>query len=282
MKVSDLTRHVISRLAPVYGNGEARWMMRIIMEHVKGYSPVDIELNGDRDLGMATVNIVNGIVDRLLAGEPLQYIIGRARFYGMELTVNKDVLIPRPETEGLIDLIVDREREHTDLRVADLGTGSGCIAIALARNLPFARVTAVDISPGALEVARLNAANLKTKIDFIEADILSMTLKPQSLDVIVSNPPYVTMSEKLSMASNVVDYEPATALFVPDSDPLLFYHAIERVATSALVAGGRLYFEVNPDYAARLADDLPLAGWQDVEIILDERGRRRFVAAISR
>lgn len=281
MKVKELTRNIIDRLTPTYGEGEARWMMRIIMEHIKGYSPVDIELNGDRDLGEGTVSMVNGIVCRLLKGEPLQYITGRARFSGMELTVTPAVLIPRPETEQLVDIIVDRERDKTDLRVADLGTGSGCIAVALARNLPFSKVMAVDISDEALKVAQLNATNLKAKINFLKGDILSMTLPAECLDIIVSNPPYIVEREKAEMSVNVLDYEPARALFVPNDDPLLFYHAIERIALTALTPGGRLYLELNPLYANQFADELKTIGWQNVDVVLDERGRRRFITAFK-
>lgn len=279
MTVSQVTSQTVSRLEPRYGHSEAVWMMRIIMDHLKGYSLTDLIMYGDRSLGEATCTAISNIVDRLLKGEPLQYIIGKARFYGMDFTVTPDVLIPRPETEELIDIIVDREKDTDDLRVADLGTGSGCIAIALARNLPFSKVTAVDISDKALSVASANAAALKANVQFLHDDILSMTLPRDSFDIIVSNPPYIMEREKSTMETNVLDHEPATALFVPDSDPLRFYLAIARIASSALTDGGRLYFELNPLTADDLAARLTGSGWQDVTLLPDSRKKTRFLTA---
>lgn len=252
-------------------------MMRIIMEDVKGYSSVDLALYGNRELGDATFNVVRSIVSRLLDDEPLQYILGKARFYGMEFKVSPAVLIPRPETEQLIDIIVDRERDKSDLRVLDVGTGSGCIAIALARNLLFPRVTAVDISGAAVDIAMQNAKALKAKVNFVKDDIFNMSMPADSLDIIVSNPPYITEKERGSMEANVTRYEPASALYVPDDDPLRFYHAILKLAVTALVTGGRVYFEMNPDYAPELKRQMLQGGWIDIDILPDERGRNRFL-----
>lgn len=268
-----------ARLARRFGEREASWMVRMIFEDVKGYSQVDMALNGDRDLGEATCRRVNEIVDRLLANEPLQYILGHARFYGLDFKVSPAVLIPRPETEELVDIIVKDADGREDLRVLDLGTGSGCIAIALARNLPFAAVTGIDISADALDVARANAATLKSRVDFRRGDILDLHLEPASLDIIVSNPPYITRSERSTMESNVLDHEPATALFVPDDDPLKFYTPIYKAATEALAPGGRLYFELNPLTADSLADCMRADGWDNVSIIPDSRKQRRFLSA---
>lgn len=268
-----------ARLASRFGSREAAWMVRMIFEDVKGYSQVDMALNGDRDLGEATCKRVNEIVDRLLANEPLQYILGHARFYGMDFKVSPAVLIPRPETEELVDIIVKDADGREDLRVLDLGTGSGCIAIALARNLPFAAVTGIDISADALDVARANAATLKARVDFNRVDILDLHLEPASLDIIVSNPPYITRSERSAMESNVLDHEPATALFVPDDDPLKFYTPIYKAAMNALTPGGRLYFELNPLTADALADRMRADGWENVTIIPDSRKQKRFLSA---
>lgn len=277
MTVKEITAYIVGQLTPKYGVGEARWMMRIIMEDVKGYSSVDLALYGDRELGDATFNIVRSIVSRLLDDEPLQYILGKARFYGMEFKVSPAVLIPRPETEQLIDIIVDRERDKSDLRVLDVGTGSGCIAIALARNLLFPRVTAVDISESAVDIAIQNAKALKAKVNFVKDDIFNMTMPAGSLDIIVSNPPYITEKERESMEANVTRYEPASALFVPDDDPLRFYNAILKLAATALVAGGRVYFEMNPDYAPELKRQMSQGRWINIDILPDERGRGRFL-----
>lgn len=279
MTVEQVAADARARLTPRYGAKEASWMVRIIFEDVKGYSPVDMALHGDRPLGEATQARINDIVARLLRNEPLQYILGHTRFYGMDFKVSPAVLIPRPETEELIDMIVKENSRSSDLRVLDLGTGSGCIAIALARNLPFSRVSAIDISADALEIAQSNARSLKVAVDFNKGDILTMQLPDNSLDIIVSNPPYITESERASMSPNVLDYEPMTALFVPDNDPLRFYNAIIATAINALIPGGRLYFELNPLHAATLARRMTSAGWDNVNIVADSRRLQRFITA---
>ena len=279
MTVEQAAADARAKLTPRYGAKEASWMVRIIFEDVKGYSPVDMALHGDRPLGEATITRIADIVSRLLNNEPLQYILGHTRFYGLDFKVSPEVLIPRPETEELIDLIVKENNSRTDLRVLDLGTGSGCIAIALARNLPFSRVSAIDISTDALEVAHSNARNLKVDINFSQGDILDLHLTENSLDIIVSNPPYVTESERDAMSPNVLDYEPSLALFVPDKDPLRFYNAILTSAMDALVPGGRIYFELNPLHAATLARRMTSAGWDNVSIVADSRRLSRFITA---
>ena len=279
MTVEQVAADTRAKLTPRYGAKEASWMVRIIFEDVKGYSQVDMALHGDRPLGEATQARINDIVARLLRNEPLQYILGHTRFYGMDFKVSPAVLIPRPETEELIDMIVKENSRSSDLRILDLGTGSGCIAIALARNLPFSRVSAIDISADALKIAQSNARSLKVAVDFNKGDILTMQLPDNSLDIIVSNPPYVTESERASMSPNVLDYEPMTALFVPDNDPLRFYNAIIATAINALMPGGRLYFELNPLHAATLARRMTSAGWDNVNIVADSRRLQRFITA---
>ncbi len=186
------------------------------------------------------------IIARLGDGEPLQYILGRARFFGMSLRVSPAVLIPRPETEQLVDMIMDRFRSRTDLKVLDLGTGSGCIALALARNLKFAKVTGVDISEAALEIARKNAEEQGLKVNFIKGDILNLDEIAGQWDVIVSNPPYVLESEAAEMERNVLDHEPHGALFVADGDPMRFYQPTIDYWRTHRAPGGMLFFEINP------------------------------------
>ena len=218
------------------------------------------------------------IIARLRRNEPLQYIVGHALFHGHQFKVTPAVLIPRPETEQLVDLIID-ENPASDLRVLDMGTGSGCIAVSLARALKFPQVDALDVSRDALEVARENAVALKTKVRFFESDMLSPQ-PPGRYDIIVSNPPYICWSEREAMESNVKDYEPGQALFVPDNDPLLFYKAIAPYAAQSLERGGRLYLEINQRFGNEMKRLLEDNGFDEVRIIEDSFGKTRFAAAI--
>lgn len=279
MKVKDLMKWMVDSLLNAgYSAGEAKGVAQIVMDRLKGWSPSEIILNGDTDLDRIFVDGANKIIDRVVKGEPVQYVVGKARFYGMDLDVNRDVLIPRPETEELVDLIV-RENPETDLRVLDVGTGSGCIAIALARNLKFPNITAIDISDKALAVAMKNAATFRTRIRFEEDDIFHYSPAPDSFDIIVSNPPYICEKERKDMEPLVLDNEPATALFVPDDDPLLFYRRIAMVGITALSPGDRLYFEINPLYATELTALLKGLGYENISLTDDISHRPRFASA---
>jgi release factor glutamine methyltransferase len=278
--IATVYRDIISRLSPSLGDGESRAAARVIMEDVRGATPTDLVVNGDRTVEPPTLGRIYDIVARIISGEPVQYAVGSARFYGMDFTVTPDVLIPRPETEGLVDMIVSQWSGRDDLRVLDCGTGSGCIAIALARNLPFSAIDAIDISNAALKVAEENSRRLKTSVGFYRRDILKLTPPDAPLyDIIVSNPPYIARDEAAAMDDRVLGYEPAGALFVPDDNPLIFYRAISAYAVKALKAGGRLYFEINPRFrdamTAMLADD----GFTDIDTRRDYLGRYRFVSA---
>lgn len=279
MTVKEVADKAFRRLAARYGDGEARWMVRLMMEEFKNYSPVDMAVRGDFDAGENVERRIDETVGRLLNGEPIQYIFGKARFYGMNLKVTPDVLIPRPETEELVDLIVNDRGGERDLRVLDVCTGSGCIAIALARNLPFSEVDAIDISREALAVARENASELKAAVSFKEGDALRMGADGAEYDIIVSNPPYIAEHERAEMDRNVLEHEPALALFVPDADPLRFYIAIARYALVALKEQGGLYFEINPLYASDLAGQMKAMGWSDVSIQPDMQKKNRFLIA---
>lgn len=278
MTLQEKARAVVHRLEPLMGIGEARATVRIILEHIYGWKPVDIAIRLDNEISDFRSRQIDDIVDRLALGEPLQYILGSARFYGLDFSVTPDVLIPRPETEEMVDAIL-RVNTASDLRVLDIGTGSGCVAIALARNLRFPVITAIDVSEKALKVAAANAAALRTNIRFEHADVRTYNPPADSFDIIVSNPPYVAESERDLMEARVVAHEPGLALFVPDSDPLLFYRPIAALAARALVPGGRLYLEINPRFAADVARLAADAGLCDVEIIRDIHGRNRFVCA---
>lgn len=266
-------------LSPLYSTGEIKNIIRIIFENIKNYSQVDIIMNQDEILSQFIKDKVDMILKRLVNHEPIQYIFNEAYFQGLTLKVTPDTLIPRPETEELIDIIV-KENNQSDLHVLDIGTGSGAIAIALAKSLKFPIVDAIDISQKAIDIAQENAKAHKVKINFFIRDILSVEIPTNSVyDIIVSNPPYITLREKDSMEPNVLDYEPHTALFVPDNDPLLFYRAITHYAVYALNPGGRIYFEINSLYGKETAKLLSDNNFIDVDIIKDMYGLDRFVSA---
>lgn len=279
MTIDALLRRTTARLEPALGAREARATVELVLEQLKGWDAVQRLMHGDEEAGDWLAAKVEAAAARVLEGEPVQYVLGCARWRGMELEVNPSVLIPRPETAQLVDLVADDMAGRKDLRVLDLGTGSGAIAIALARELPFARVTAIDVSPEALATARRNAAALKARADFVEADMTQLQPDPaRQWDVIVSNPPYVLDSEKPAIDIRVKGHEPSTALFVPDSDPLRYYRPVTRYAAETLAPGGGLYYEINP-----LTADLLLADvrrwFPDARPVRDVHGVYRFLAA---
>lgn len=279
-KVEDAIKYLRQRLSPKFGRGESNAIISLLFEDLKGWSATDMIIYGERELSGYICSKLLEAANRLEKYEPIQYITGKAHFYGMVFDVNRDVLIPRPETAELVDIIV-KENPLPDLHVLDVATGSGCIAIALYRNLLFPQIDALDISEDAIEVARRNATKLKAKIRFECQDILSWKAPEDNYDIIVSNPPYIAQSEELGMEKNVLLYEPHSALFVPDSDPLIFYKTIARKGQTALHQGGRLYFEINPLYADSLKDMLLSYGYTDIEIARDIHGKSRFAKAIK-
>ena len=280
MKLKEAIEQLKNGLAGVVEPHEAQAMIRIICEDVFNYDQVDVALRQESELPEFAQEKVADIIARLRRHEPLQYIVGSARFHGHKFKVTPAVLIPRPETEQLVDIIVD-ENTASDLRVLDMGTGSGCIAISLARALKFAQVEALDVSRDALAAARENAATLKAKVRFYESDMLSPQ-PPARYDIIVSNPPYICWSEREAMERNVKDYEPGQALFVPDNDPLLFYKAIAPYAAQSLERGGRLYLEINQRFGNEVKRLLEDNGFDEVRIIEDSFGKVRFAAAIMK
>lgn len=280
MTLAELNRFIIAGLTTPLGAREAAATARLLLEDGLQVTPVKLLTSPDRVIEPATEQMFRRYVARIAAGEPPQYVVGRAHWMGLDLEVSPAVLIPRPETAELVDIITDRAAGRSDLSVLDVGTGSGCIAIALARALPFSRVTAVDISADALAVARANADRLHASIDFRRLDILHASADDLGgrFDIIVSNPPYIAESEKSDMEPRVYEHEPQQALFVPDSDPLRFYTAIARLARQALNPGGTLYFEINPLFATQLQSMLLSQGFES-ELRRDSQGRRRFAIA---
>lgn len=280
MTLDQLNNTITRQLVAVYGQREGRAIARLLIEEGLGVNQVTLCCHGDRVLEPETVARFSAMVARVVAGEPAQYVLGKAHFMGLDLKVTPAVLIPRPETAGLVDLITDDYHGQADLRIMDVGTGSGCIAISLSRALPFADIRAIDISADALEIARENARNKGANIHFEHMDILNAEMPERPcLDIVVSNPPYIAESERAAMESNVLDYEPDAALFVPDNEPLLFYEAIARFSRAALRDGGALYFEINPIYAGELRQMLVNEGFSDVDILPDFTGRLRYSRA---
>lgn len=276
--VSQSIAEIRQTLSPKFSKGETDAFVRIIFRQLLRYEPVDILLHKDSALSGFIVEKIHKVVAELLKNRPIQYIFGQTYFCGHVFKVDESTLIPRQETEELVDWIADDNRQ-ADLSVLDCGTGSGCIAVSLALALKFAEVTAVDISEGALEVARENARSLKAKVAFERRDILTMAPEADRYDIIVSNPPYVAESERADMEPNVLDYEPSTALFVPDSDPLRFYRAIARFGLTALRDGGRLYFEINSRFPTEMQQMLSEMGYSDIETRLDISRRPRMMRA---
>ena len=278
------------RLTGIYPATEAQAVVRMLLEELAGLSLADLYAGGIDRLDDAQRQQIERAMARLEEGEPIQYVLGRAYFCGRSFAVAPGVLIPRPETEELCRLIMNTHPSES-LNILDIGTGSGCIAITLALEMPDAEVEAVDISPEALAIAEANAARLGAKVSFHQYDILSEDSPPlgrgrgwvapstPKYDIIVSNPPYICERERADMERNVLDYEPHTALFVPDDDPLLFYRTIGQKALTMLAPGGILCFEINPLYCDQLIELLRSQGYGEVEAVSDSFGKRRFVTA---
>lgn len=273
----DTLKKLRDTLRPLYGNREAEAIIRIVFHYLKGWDTAGMIIHEGEPLTPFVKSEIEAILGRLLKHEPIQYITGEARFHGFDLRVTPDVLIPRPETDELVDIICDDAGETPDLRVLDVGTGSGCIAIALCRSLRFPRVDALDVSDAAILVAERNAKALKADVRFVTADMFGWLPGNGTYDIIVSNPPYICESEKQGMDRNVLDYEPRGALFVPDSDPLVFYRRIADIADISLAPGGRLYLEINPRYASDIATLLTGKGFDDILVLKDSYGKDRFV-----
>lgn len=275
----QLFHTIRAELQSVYDTEEATAIGFLLMQHVFGFNKADV-LTGKllKDSSQAELTT---LLDRLKQHEPVQYVLGETEFYGRRFLVNPFVLVPRPETEELVDWII-RENQHlAELRILDIGTGSGCIAISLAASLKRAHVTAIDVSPEALQTARKNAAINQVAVDFVPADVLATDwlnlFETIQFDVIVSNPPYVTPAEQPLMRPNVIQFEPHLALFVPDDDPLLFYRRIAEHCRSLLKTGGACYVEVNEQYVHPVADVFVAHGLLQVEVKKDLFGKERFV-----
>ncbi|MFC2651896.1 MAG: peptide chain release factor N(5)-glutamine methyltransferase [Capnocytophaga gingivalis] len=244
MTVGDFKRYFVQHFLS-YDMAERTSILSIIMEETLGMNQVEAILYHDQEIGQEKKMELQRVCQELSKNIPIQYIYQKAHFLGLSLYVDSRVLIPRQETEELVDWIVTTHMAAPQLRILDIGTGSGAIAIALKKHLPQASLTAIDISEGALAVAQQNAKRHGVAITFLQQDILGVEDLGTSYDIIVSNPPYVRELEKKEMHANVLDYEPSLALFVPDDNPLLFYEKIAEIAAQNLTEGGALYFEIN-------------------------------------
>jgi release factor glutamine methyltransferase len=280
-------------LKPLYDYNEAEAITLLALSEITGFSKAKIKAFPEEKLNAEQTARLNVVLNQLQTGEPIQYILGHTEFYGLPFTVNPSVLIPRPETEELVEWVIASvgSLELAVGSMLDIGTGSGCIAISLKKNLPAFNVSAIDISGDALETAKGNARLNNVSIDFIKADILSaekpftfhlspFTLKPPFTSII-SNPPYVTLHDKSQMHKNVTDFEPHTALFAPEDDPLLFYKAIADFAVENLSPGGLLFFEINESYGKEIVELLGAKGFKNIELRKDMSGRDRMIKCES-
>ena len=275
-KVSNILSYFRKELSAVSDEREITSWYYISMQYLLVYNRSDCIINSNQVLNKSQLIKIKQIVAELKTHKPIQYILGKTEFYGLKIMVNEHTLIPRPETEQLVDWIL-KENFVTAL---DIGTGSGCIPIALAKNTD-AKVLAIDVSEDALLIAEENAKNNEVEIDFIHQDILQ-TNSLQKVDLIVSNPPYVLESEKEKMQENVLDYEPELALFVEDKNPLIFYKKIASLAFNFLNENGKLFFEINAKFGKETIEMLADIGFVNIELKKDMNDKDRMIKAIKK
>lgn len=265
-------------LTGLYDAREATAIAGEVIEHITGAGRLQRIIDKDKILTMEESQDLHRLKDLLLKGTPLQYVLGFAWFLGEQYVVNEHVLIPRPETEELVEWVVAESGGNVE-SILDIGSGSGCIPVSLKLKLSYASVTSVDISTNALSVARQNAINIGADVDFVEFDFLNTTSWSElsSYDIIVSNPPYIPESERQSLHSNVRDFEPGTALFIPDADALLFYRHIARFGKEHLSSGGLIYCELHMDYAQETELMFRQEGYMYTELRKDMHGNMRML-----
>ena len=278
MKLSQLKINFTTVLQGVYDKEEVHCFFYILCDFFLQYSRFEVSMALDTIVSAKNITAFEKALLRLKKQEPIQYILGTTEFYGLTFKVNKHTLIPRPETEELVDWVLSNLHDQDSmLDILDIGTGSGCIAISLAKNIPTARVSGLDISEKTLEVAQENAVKNQVLVSFCQKDILRTTSLEKKYDVIVSNPPYVRQLEKKAMNANVLDYEPGVALFVPNEDPLLFYRKIAQLAMVSLQTRGWLYFEINEYLSKEMDVLLKEIGFANIEIKKDFREVPRMI-----
>ena len=279
MQLVEFRNYFKESIVNLYGEEETQSFFYLLAEAYLPISKAEIPLNLQRQLTDEELLLLKNALSRLQNEEPIQYILGKTEFYGLPFDVNPSVLIPRPETEELVDWIIKTDHSSHPT-ILDIGAGSGCIAVSLAKNLPKATVFAMDISEKTIEVAKKNAIINQVSVAFIKENILEVNQLPQMFDIIVSNPPYVRENKKQLMQNNVVKNEPHLALFVPDADPLLFYKKIISLAKTHLKPGGNLYFEINEAYGKETVNLLINSGFMQVELKKDFYGKDRMIKAM--
>jgi len=298
--INDFSFTFQKELSGLYDPRECDSLFRIVIEDVTEFSSAKIKAFPESELTVVQSDAINNILDELKTGKPIQYILGYAEFYGLRFNVNPSVLIPRPETEELVEWVISSvgSLKSAGGSILDIGTGSGCIGISLKKNLSEFDVTALDISAAALWTAKENAEINQVNLNFILADILNLkseienpkrqtplehlekTTNSEKFEIIVSNPPYVTLHDKAQMHQNVTDFEPHTALFVPEDDPLIFYKAIADFASKNLESGGLLFFEINESYGEQIVNLLTDKSFKNIELRKDMSDRDRMIRAM--
>ena len=279
--IKDIRSYLSAELHDLYDEHEIRIIAEILIRSASGMTKMHQLYDGSIILSSVATEKIIAYATDLKSGKPVQYVTGETSFYNCRIKVNPSTLIPRPETEELVDLIL-RENKGFSGSVLDFGTGSGCISVALAANMPLASVTGIDISEEALSIARENAELNHVMVKFLQGDVFSFDWKRAgTADIIVSNPPYVRESEKMLMSKNVLDFEPPAALFVPDENPLVYYEAILSLAAGCLKKSGRIYFEINEKMSDQLTKLLKESGYSDVMAVKDINERYRIIKGIK-
>ena len=284
MTLKSLKTYFINSLVDYYPETEVNSFFYILTLHILNKRRIDVSLNYDIEVFNNDKIKFQDSIERLKKHEPIQYIIGKTEFYGLPFKLSNNVLIPRPETEELVDWVISKfKSQKSKIRVLDIGTGSGCIAISLAKNLPDCKIVALDISSEALKIAKENAKLNNVEVKFIAADILNWNLELDNLkfEVIVSNPPYVRALEKNQMKKNVLDFEPHLALFVEDEDSLLFYRKIIQLTNKILKSKGQLFFEINEYLGKETVKLLRDNGFEEIELKSDIFGKDRIIKGVK-
>jgi len=287
MTIEEARKKIVGSIIHIYDKNEANNIADLLMENITRLPRAERILKKNETLSLSQKNSLSQFIGRLQNHEPVQYIINEAWFAGMKFYIDKNVLIPRPETEELIDWVIKEfriqdlpvDRQSKEFRIIDVGTGSGCIAIALKKKLPHAEVWACDVSEEALNVARINADSLNATVDFVPLDFLDKEQRKQlpHIDIVVSNPPYVPQKDKSEMKKIVIDHEPAIALFAPDEEPLIFYSAIADFGKEKLNHGGSVYVEIHEEFGEQVKNLFHSKGYSSVELKKDLQGKNRMI-----
>lgn len=278
-KIQEILTNIGERLSDTFSQNEKRQISRMFLLNYLGVQSSEILLKKDEEVSEETLLRIEEDINRINDGEPVQYVLGTTYFYGFEMKIDPRALIPRPETEELVDWIFKELKTKTP-KILDVGTGSGCIALALKAGFPKGEVYGTDIQQDALDLAIDNARLMRLEVDFEQTDALNLADQyKDKWDIIVSNPPYVPERDKVLMKSHVLDYEPHSALFVPDNDPLKFYKAITEYANNHLNEEGKLFFEINENMADEIKEVLTLNGFSKVEVRKDLQEKDRMICA---